>query len=235
MSSTDTFIYASLGGVLPALLWLAFWLREDRKRPEPTGRIAEAFFCGCLAVILVLPFQKWVAVYYPVLGFMPFFLWAILEEFFKFAAAYFSALRTRDDDEPLDPLVYMITAALGFVALENTLFIWNPLLESDLAAALSTGGMRFIGASLLHVLASSAMGLALALSFYKPLGTRILYGFIGLIFAIAIHTSFNVLILKQSGMGNLGVFAAVWVGLAALLLMFEKVKTIAPRKSQDII
>ncbi len=227
MTDSQTILYAFLGGILPALLWLAFWLREDARRPEPKGRIAETFMAGMFAVILVLPFQKVVAGVFPGLGFIPFLLWAFIEEIFKFGAAYAVALRSQDDDEPVDPIVYMITAALGFVALENTLFIWNPLFENNVSVALLTGGTRFLGASLLHLLASGAIGIALAFSFYKSRSKKIAYGVIGLVVAIGIHVAFNLLILSKFGNSSFFVFAMVWVGVACLLLFFEKVKTIA--------
>ncbi len=228
MSNTQSLLYAFLGGLLPAILWLIFWLREDAKRPEPKGRIVETFFAGMIAVVLVLPFQRLVADNFPGLGFLPFLLWASIEEIFKFLAAYITALRTRDDDEPLDPLIYMITAALGFVALENALFILNPLLEQNVTVALLTGGTRFLGASLLHIIASGVVGAMIALAFFKPKLTKVYYGIIGITLAIAIHTAFNLFILKNSGESLLGIFGFVWAGVALLLLFFEKVKTIAP-------
>ncbi len=228
MSNASNLLYAFLGGLLPAILWLVFWLREDAKRPEPRGRIVETFFAGMLAVVLVLPFQRFVSENFPGLGFVPFLLWASIEEIFKFLAAYVTALRTRDDDEPLDPLIYMITAALGFVALENTLFILNPLLEQNATVALLTGGTRFLGASLLHIIASGVVGVMMALAFFKTKMTQVRYVFTGIVLAIAVHTAFNLFVLKNSGESLLGIFGFVWAGVALLLLFFEKIKTIAP-------
>src|SRR3989344_4852454 len=99
-------------------------------------------------------------------------VWAGIEEFLKYGAAFvvaFHAIRINKNkyiDEPVDPLIYMITAALGFAALENTLFLINPLLGGDALSGILTGNLRFIGASLLHVLASGVVGLAPGLGFY---------------------------------------------------------------------
>lgn len=228
MNNLEPLAYALLGGVLPAILWLVFWLHEDSKRPEPRGRLVETFFVGMLMVMMVLPFQKAVEENFPSYGPTAFFLWALIEEFFKFAAAYVVALRSRDDDEPIDPLIYMITASLGFVALENTLFILRPLLVQNVTAALLTGGTRFLGASLLHIIASGALGVLLSFAFYKSIKTKVLYGAIGLTLAVAIHTTFNLFILYHRGESPFGIFAFVWIGVAVLLLLFEKIKTIAP-------
>lgn len=235
MIDPKTLTYALIGGIIPAIIWLLFWLREDAKRPEPKSRIIWTFIAGMVAVMLVLPFQKIVAGIFPGFGFIPFFLWALIEEVFKFGAAYVVALRTLDDDEPLDPLVYMITAALGFVALENTLFILNPLLDQDTGIALLTGGTRFLGASLLHVVASGMVGVSIALSFYKPVRIKIKYAIIGISIAVLAHTAFNLLILNNFGDSSMEVFYLVWACVALLLLFFEKIKTIARSNSRDII
>ena len=129
----ETLTYALLGGILPALVWLLFWLREDRKNPEPNNLILKTFLLGMISVILVLPFQKGVEMITPSLGALAILLWAILEEVFKLGAGYFGGLHSKEDNEPIDPIIYMITAALGFVALENTLFIMGPLLGEDVA------------------------------------------------------------------------------------------------------
>ncbi|MHB1330419.1 MAG: PrsW family intramembrane metalloprotease [Minisyncoccota bacterium] len=235
MTDSKTILYALIGGIIPAIIWLLFWLREDAKQPEPKGRIIETFIAGMATVMLVIPFQKMVASIFPGLGFVPFFLWALIEEVFKFGAAYVVALRSIDDNEPLDPLVYMITAALGFVALENTLFILNPLIDQDTGIALLTGGTRFLGASLLHVVASGMIGASIAFSFYKPIKTKIKYVIVGMVSAILIHTAFNLLIMSSFGNSSMEVFYLVWLCVAILLLFFEKIKTIAQSNSQDII
>ena len=222
----DSLIYAFLGGILPALLWLFFWLREDRKHPEPRGLIGKTFFFGMLAVIFVLPFQKGVEVLFGQALFASVFLWAVLEEVFKLIAGYFGGLHSREDNEPIDPIIYMITAALGFVALENTLFILGPLLGGDFAQTIITGNLRFVGASLLHVVASGFVGISIAFSFYSSRIRKIHKVFWGLGGAIVFHTIFNLLILGWGETGTNVAFGMVWIGVVILLLAFEKAKRI---------
>ena len=52
------YLIAFAGGILPALIWLWFWLREDREAPEPRGLIALSFAAGMAVVYFVLPIQK---------------------------------------------------------------------------------------------------------------------------------------------------------------------------------
>ena len=227
MINASSFIYALLGGLLPALIWLAFWLREDYKHPEPRGLILRTFLLGMVAVILVLPFQKVVEIFFPGMVLPAIILWVLLEEVFKFGAAYMGGLRSVEDNEPVDPIIYMITAALGFVALENTLFILGPLISDDITRSLITGNLRFIGSSLLHVTSSGMIGVFLALSFYKSRREHIILTLVALVLAVALHTGFNIAIVRWNNAGAMLAFGFVWIVVVLLLLAFEKAKTIA--------
>lgn len=216
-------VYALLGGVLPALVWLYFWLRED-SHPEPLSLIMQTFVGGAAAVILVLPFEKLIDTLLPGMGLSAFIGWAVVEEGFKFIAAYFIAIRSLEDNEPVDPMIYMIVAALGFVALENALFIASPLLQKDLMNGLLTGNLRFIGASLLHIVSSSTIGTALALTYFKPRKVKIWWTTCAFVLAVTFHTIFNLFIINQNNFNTFLTFLTVWAGVAILLFMFEKIK-----------
>lgn len=223
MESTQ-FAIAFLGGLIPALFWLWFWLREDREKPEPYLLIALAFIGGMMVVPLALPLQKLALESYS--GDNVIFIWVIIEEVLKYAAALLIILWNKAVDEPIDVIIYMITIALGFAALENALFIFNPLVSGDLANTALTSFFRFLGAMLLHVLASGTVGAFLALSFYKSATLKLLFGTIGLFVAIVLHALFNFFIMDASGETILGVFLFVWMGIIVLFLIFEKVKII---------
>lgn len=227
-SNISTILFALAGGILPAIFWLWFWLREDSKRPEPKRLIIRTFILGMVAVLLVLPFQRYVDHIFPGYTLTTFLVWAFLEELFKFLAAYFGGLKNKEDNEPLDPMIYMITAAVGFIALENTLFIINPLLQQDLTGGIITGNFRFIGASLLHILSSSMIGIGIALSFYKSKEIQVEDLMIGFCLATITHTIFNLFILNQPGFGVFKTFSVLWIGIAILMLVFERIKRIKP-------
>ena len=223
----ENIIWALSGGTIPALVWLWFWLREDRLHPEPRILILTAFLAGMLAVPLVIPFEKTVSDYFGS-GSLVFVIWAIVEELAKFFVAWAVVLRRREVDEPIDAMIYMITIALGFSAIENSLFILAPIAGGDAIGALVTGNLRFIGATLLHIISSSAIGAAIALSFYQSAKIRKEFVLIGVILSITLHTIFNLLIIKSNDNGGtFFVFLSVWITIVVLMIIFEKVKSLA--------
>ena len=226
MSSTQ-FVVAFLGGLIPALFWLWFWLRQDKARPEPKTLIASAFIAGMAVVPIVLPLQKYALDRFT--GDSLIFAWVVVEEVLKYVAALIVVLWNKAVDEPIDVIIYMITIALGFSALENALFIFNPLVDGNVTESILTGHFRFLGATLLHVLASGTLGVAMALAFYKKQFVRVIYATVGLFIAIILHALFNFSIMNASGETILSVFLFVWMGIIVLFLMFEKVKILKKR------
>lgn len=223
--TTSALFYSLMGGILPALFWLWFWIREDKLHPEPRGRVMLAFIAGMIAVPLAYPVQSWAYGLFG-LGIGTILIWATVEEILKYAAAGFTGLLSRAFDEPIDAMIYLITAALGFSALENTLFILNPLLDGNLQASFATGNMRFLGASLLHVVSSAVLGYCIAREFYRSRIAKLAFRVLGLFLAIALHAIFNNYILYENGEKTFLVFSFVWMGAIALLLLFERVKKI---------
>ncbi len=225
------FFLAVLAGVAPAIVWLAFWLFEDRCDPEPKRYIFFTFVAGMAAVYPVLLIEQNVVPYIDPAFAMgatasPLLLlcWALTEELFKFGAAYLVALRSYVFDEPLDAVIYMVTAALGFSALENALFLFGAFAHGGLLHSVITGDLRFIGATLLHTLSSSTIGITLAFSYYKSRSSRRLFALCGVVLAVALHTLFNFFILGNSGGATFFIFLIIWFGIIAILSLVERIK-----------
>ncbi len=218
--------YALVGGVLPALVWLYFLLKEDERCPEPKPLIVIAFLSGALAVVFALPFEHMSKVLLQS-DLAVIVSWATIEEVLKYAIVSLTVLWRRAVDESVDLVIYMVTAALGFAALENGLFLFQALTTygfwgSD--GAIATGNLRFIGSTLLHIVASAAIGFSLAFGFRKHRIVRALYAATGLILAIALHAAFNFLIITGDGSYTLFAFFIVWIGAVAFFAVFEVLK-----------
>jgi len=246
--------YATISGFLPAFLWLWFWLREDA-HPEPRKMIFKTFLAGAAvipAVFLIeyalltifLRFNLTSAANYS----LPFiFALAAVEEYFKYFAAKQAALNKKDFDEPVDALIYLITAALGFSAVENAMYIFQGFGIKGIIPTIISGNFRFLGASLIHVVSSAAIGAGIAFSFFHPAagkkrGTKnntknegildhadknhlkrnLIFGFLT---AILLHSFFNYFIIK-SGDNIFNVFLGVWILALIIIYIFEKIKRI---------
>ncbi len=237
------FLIAFTGGVLPALLWLWFWLRADRAYPEPKGLIALSFVAGMLVVYLVFPIQKLIIAVLPAIMHaldiialkitfilppaetVQIFLLAFIEESGKLAAVFLVAYHTRYFDEPMDAVIYLITAALGFVAMENTLYILKDIANGGTTDLLLNGNLRFIGATIVHTASSAVLGLAFAFAFYGRLPLKILAGALGLILATLLHTYFNLSIIEAQGtISILGIFSKYWLVIIGIIILLEIVK-----------
>ena len=223
--NAPTLFFALLGGILPALLWLWFWRKEDAARPEPRGMVFLLFLSGMASVMLVIPLQKYAY------GAVPnntllLTSWASIEELMKFFAFFVVAAGSRYLDEPVDYAIDMITVALGFAAMENTLFLIDPIQHGSVITGLLTGNLRFIGATVLHIASSALVGLFMALAFFGSAFKRSVYLLIGLLTAILLHTTFNFFIISYKDQNIFVTFGFLWVVIVIVMLLFEKVKNL---------
>ncbi len=169
-----------------------------------------------IAVLHALPIPPWL-----ILFLVYFLVVAITEEVLKFSVVRFRVLNTAQLDEPVDAMVYMIIAALGFAAIEN-IFLLIPLLEKDFVSTLGLVFSRFVGATLLHVLASATLGYYLALSLYEPAkkASLLIHGFA---LAILFHGFYNILVLQmEERFYFIFPLAAILISSAALISLFFK-------------
>ena len=222
-------LFALVGGILPALLWLWFWLKEDAKSPEPNRLILLAFLGGMIAVPLTIPFEQ-AALTFAKTEFTVIVLWSLIEEVIKYVAIYIIAFKSKFFDEPIDALIYLITGALGFAALENSLYLMNSIVDGGVFAGAINTHLRFLGATLLHVVSSSAIGIAIAFSFYRK-KKRVPYLILGIIAATILHTVFNLFIIEtQDVLETLVVFSYYWIIVIILIFLFERIKLLKRSK-----
>jgi len=220
---------AFIGGIIPSLLWLWFWLREDKKNPEPTGALIIVFIVGMIAVFFVRPIQEFIQNIASGEN-LQLVLFASAEEIIKYIAVIVVLFKTTLADEPVDWPIYMITAALGFAALENTLFLIKPLSLGETTVGLFTGHFRFLGSTLLHTVSSGVLGIALGISMHMTRLKRKFYFIFGILLATALHSTFNFFIMKVNvdGVNDileiLKVFGFLWVATIIVMLLFEKVR-----------
>jgi RsiW-degrading membrane proteinase PrsW (M82 family) len=221
-----------LFGFFPSIAWLLFYLKAD-VHPEPKKEILAIFFFGALAtipaiileVILVDLFNNLQlsdivrSLLVNVIGV------ALIEELVKYGAFWLKEQEINQNsqlDEPVDSVIYMIVAALGFAAIENLLFLL-PIIQMNLA--IMTSLFRALSAILLHTLCSGTIGYYLALSFRNPKRKKRLI-FKGILIASSLHGLYNLFIIKsEASVAYLYIPLLILTGLAiSLYKHFKKIK-----------
>ena len=230
-SSLTVFFYALIGGLIPSLIWLWFWLHEDNNHKEPRRIILLIFLLGMAGAFISLFFQhifNWYFNWYTidVTNYKTVnLIFVIIEELVKFVCAYVIFFRTKLFDEPIDAFLYLMTAAIGFAAMENILYLIKPLLAGQTIDLIINSNIRFIGANILHVASSGILALCIGYSFCKRPIIREAYIWIGLIVATLVHWVFNIFLLTSVN-SIVFVFLAVWIEIIFIILSLENLKQI---------
>jgi len=196
-------------GVLPSLTWLSYYLRKD-VHPEPRKTILKIFFWGILITVPVFFVQIGLAKLLSQFDFSPiataliywFVVISFTEEFFKYVVVRFKIYDSPDLDEPLDIMLYMVVAALGFAALENILYLFAPIdqlsFNDVVNRTLMISFVRFVGATFLHTLCSAVIGYFLAVSLCDE-KNRLLEILCGMILAVGLHGLYDFSIMMLEG------------------------------------
>ena len=201
--------------VLPSALILRYFVKHDAF-PEPRGAIAKTFAWGVASIVPAVILAFIMITLAPsvsagdtsgafaraaVIGF---FGAAIPEELFKFAVLFFYCRRLTDFDEPMDGIVYGVTASLGFATLENVLYVLN--------GGIGVAIMRAFTAVPGHALFGAVMGFYFGISYLAPGRRRLLWA--AYLLPVLLHGLYNTpLIALNSGVSS------AWAALSLLVLV----------------
>ncbi|MFH1393135.1 MAG: PrsW family glutamic-type intramembrane protease [Patescibacteria group bacterium] len=218
--------------ILPSLIWLFFYLKED---PHPEPRLwliimfimgvalapivifAEMAFGKALNFLAIIPFGG---------GMLMFVIAPLVEEAAKYGAVHLSLNKNPVLDEPVDCMIYIIVAALGFAAIENIFAIFSfisvgaPGYFSD---AFNFMSMRFISAVALHGLASGIMGYFFARFYFIKRNPLLIVW--GIFLASLLHGIYNFLLFKDGQYMSLILTGGLLLAAAALVMfLFNRLK-----------
>jgi protease PrsW len=232
-------LYAIVTALAIAFIWLWFWLKED-EHPEPIRLLIVAFIAGMVAIPAALfaecsissllfdkPCDQVSSLDIELLSTSSqFFLvssFAFAEEFMKYIFIVIFIFWRKEYDEPADAMIYLVTGALGFAAVENVLYLVSPFGDA-IAHGFTTASLRFLGPTLLHVLSSALLGYFIASTFCRRLFRKEVAIVVGLLAATLLHALFNISILVTGGERIepallLLIFAGVFI-----LFAFERIK-----------
>lgn len=182
-----------LASLAPGLFWLWYFNRYDVREKEPAARLGICLLAGALAVV---PALSWEAPFRELLQGSPplpvrlaasFLVVGLGEELFKLLAVYLASFHSREFNEPMDGIIYAISAAIGFSVVENILYIS--------AFGLAVAPLRGTVATLAHIAFSGLAGYYLGQAKFadRPLPSIAL----GLIVAAFAHGLYDFLLITQ--------------------------------------
>ncbi len=210
-------------GLLPAILWILFFVRENSERPRQGGVLFAAFMAGVLMVAFALPVENFVYHLFSdptalTVGF------AASEEILKFLAFLLILALTSAIEVPIDYPVYMMVVALGFAGFENALYFLQPLQTGSTHVLILAGSMRFLGSTLMHAAVSSLAGIGLGFAFFGSRSKKILAALGGLALAVALHSLFNIFIPEQANVVFFAIIGSLWLVTIFIMMLLERLR-----------
>lgn len=253
LSLNDWVFFIALG-TAPSLVWLWYYLKKD-EHPEPKLMILKAFIYGFVSTFvafgLEFAFMKILLGInsgcpgckydlprmlslsagkdFFVLSFMFLVILAYIEEAVKYLAAKISAVRSKAFDEPVDAMVYLVVAALGFAAAENIGYILQ-----DAPHAVGIAYFRFLSSTFIHALASALAGYFFAFAMLRKKNIA-LYVALGLTAATLVHALFNSFIILAAKNNYFLILTAILIIGMSLTIsyLFARIKKLSLNHADD--
>ncbi len=200
MAGLRQIIFIPLLSLLPCVLWLWYFSSRSRYKRPAVRVLGITFLYGALSTIPALALNLFgQSIFLDLFGrnqithlLVLFFIVGPVEEMIKLLVVYLYAYRRPEFDEPLDGVIYSATAALGFAAIENVVY----LAQNDPMLVLLRGPLSNPG----HALFSSLWGLSLSRAKAAPnlANERIPIIVRGWLAASLLHALFDILLVASS-------------------------------------
>lgn len=192
--------------IIPGVLWVNYFAKNDRNR-EPPRMLVRTFLFGMLAIVpaalLEQPLRflllesttlSWSIV-------LALFAIGVIEEGVKLGATYVAVFHSSHFDEVADGIVYAITAALGFAAVENLFY--------TATFGLAVAPIRAVITSLAHASFAGVYGFWLGL--YK-LGRASLGDlWRGFTLSATLHAFYDLIVVSQAVPPWLAILMVIYV------------------------
>jgi RsiW-degrading membrane proteinase PrsW (M82 family) len=213
-------LLAALMASIPAVFWLGFFYLLDRHEPEPKQLVAGVCVLGALIAAPLADFVQSQAVpqvALPTQGLSPFSLDRVLDavlivglaqEMCKYAVVRYTIYMSREFDEPMDGIVYMMACGTGFAVWVN----YHRLSGQNHEVYLSIGAAQAVVTTLAHASFAGLLGYVLGRAKFSrrsaPVrGTLVMLGLLG---AAAFNGQFT---LVQNWVLSRGLAQHAWYGV----------------------
>jgi RsiW-degrading membrane proteinase PrsW (M82 family) len=192
---------AAAMAAIPAVFWLGFFYLMDRHEPEPKQLVAGVCVLGALIAAPLADFvQSQVVPPVPlaVHGLSPFSLDRVLhavliaglaQEMCKYAVVRYTIYLSREFDEPMDGIVYMMACGTGFAVWVN----YHRLSGQHHQVYLSIGAAQAVVTTLAHASFAGLLGYVLGRAKFSRRSARVRGGLLmlGLLSAAALNGQFT--------------------------------------------
>lgn len=235
-------ILAGVMAGIPAVFWLGFFYMMDRHEPEPKQLVAGVCVLGALIAAPLADFLQYQAVPPVALGIpglSPFSLdrvvYAVLvlglsQEMCKYAVVRYTIYMSREFDEPMDGIVYMMACGTGFAVWVN----YHRLSGQNHEIYLSIGAAQAVVTTLAHASFAGLLGYVMGRAKFsrRSAPVRGILLMLGLLGAAALNGQFTLVenwVLSRGlaqhpwyGVGYAAIsaaamFALIWLGSLRLL------------------
>ena len=235
-------LFALVLAAVPAAFWLGFFYLMDRHEPEPKPLVAGVCVLGALVAAPLSDFVQYQAVPPVALEAHGLSVWSVdrllysvlitglAQEVCKYAAVRYTVYLSREFDEPMDGVVYMMACGTGFAVWAN----YHVLGRQGHSVILSEAAAQAVIFTLAHASFAGALGYFLGLARFTRRSALARGGMliVGLLIAAMLNGLFELVAswARQSAMEQdpwrgiaymalcAGlIFAVVWLGSQRLL------------------
>ena len=219
-----------LATILPSILIILFFVYSDKFK-EPKGEILKVFFYGILITIPAYFLNTYLdAFWYNNFrvseGLISSFLTAApVEEGLKLSILYFFVYKMKDFNEPIDGIVYGVTASLGFATLENFYYVYL-LADYFETSSMSLAILRSFSAVPAHAVFGVFMGYFFMKYAFIKKRDNLLFAFV---VPFVLHGCYN-LFASSNFIVSLGLVLVSWI---IALRMFSRLKKTQKDKKRE--
>ncbi len=235
-------LLAALVAGIPAVLWLGVFYLMDRHEPEPKQLVVGVCVLGALVAAPLADFVQYQAVppvALEVHGLHPLsldhiiyavFVAGLAQEMCKYAVVRYTIYTSREFDEPMDGIVYMMACGTGFAVWVN----YHRLSGQSHQVYLSTGAAQAVVTTLAHASFAGALGYVMGRAKFsrRSAPVRAILLMLGLLGAAALNGQFSLVKnwIEQAGMAQhpwrgvgyaaacaSAVFGVIWLASQRLL------------------
>ncbi|MHB8203811.1 MAG: PrsW family glutamic-type intramembrane protease [Desulfomonilaceae bacterium] len=217
------FLYVLIG-VAPGIVWLSHFFIVNRDETQSFESIFRVFVWAATFTIPTALLEQLLdaTINKPTIEeslTASFLMIAPAEEFFKLLAVWVGAYRRSDFRSPIDGLTYAFTAALGFVVVENAMYI--------LKLGPSIIWSRMFYATPAHLLFSAFWGYSLGVARFVHSGETLLV-VRGFVLSVLFHGIYNMIVVLAPHKAGITLVPFLGLMLAIVVVLANNLRKLSP-------